>query len=203
VARLKIKKWRCSVDAKPGLPGWLLAVGLIVLASVFLTYCSATSNEETEQTSLLPLVFDATANESFIQAYAKEADLNEGLTIARNPFLVAADGTTPPPNYFSMTVLNHSDEPIHFPDQGFGLRTFVYDPEKGAWSEIVIQRPAKNDVTLPAKLERYDATINNKWTIPNQNFEVVDQREVRIYILGTGEETGRIYGAFYDLSLKP
>ncbi len=179
------------------------ALSAIVFSLLILAYCSAPMNLANETPTPTLDIFDDQVDEKFFQNYAKDVNLNQGVTISRIPLGVVLEGPTPSPNYFTMKIFNHSDEPIRFQNQGFGLRTFVYDQESAAWNEVKVQKPFPETVVLPAKTESFDPTVNNKWTIPDDNFEQLKNSEVRIYITGTGEKTGNTYAAYYDLRLAP
>ncbi len=179
------------------------ALSAMVLSLLILASCSAPMNLANENPTPTLDIFDDQADEAFSQIYANDVDLNKGITIKRIPFGSAIGGPTPSPNNFAMDILNHTDEPIRFQNQGFGLRTFIYDQERAAWSEITIQKPFSEIVILPAKTESFDPTIDNSWVMPDEEFEQVQISDVRIFITGTGEKTGKTYAACYDLRLAP
>jgi hypothetical protein len=148
--------------------------------------------------------FNLIANDIFFEEIAKGVDLNNGLMMIRQPFLLLGEGPTPSPNYVSFVVLNHSDEPITFRDQGYGMKVFTYEPKSQDWKELQMATyPAARATTLPPKLEKYDFDINNSWDISPINFGTDLPQEIRIYISGIGDTSGKQYGAFLDVALKP
>ena len=129
-------------------------------------------------------------------------DLNTSISIHRFAPLIAIDAT-PSPKFIDFAVYNHTKEPIVFPNQGFGLRTFVYDESTATWSEIHIQKPAPTWVALPASLERYNYDLNNSWSLDDLDFANFEHDKIRIYIMGVGQETGKSYAAFFDARVQP
>ncbi len=191
---MNMKKYSCELG---------LAFHALILTILFLVSCTSSKNLMHNTPTPTAIIFDDGADEVFIRTYARGVDLNEGITIKRVPLGMVLEGPTPSPNYFTMDVLNHSSEPIRFQDQGFGLRTFIYDQESATWSETDVQKPFWDVVILPAKTESFDPTIDNSWTIPDEEFENVQSRDIRIFITGTGANTGKTYVAYYDLRLVP
>ena len=73
-------------------------------------------------------LFSDEANEIFVSSVAGKIDLNSGIIM---------ESTTPAIpdqiNYVDFNVYNHTDEPILFPNQGFGLTVFRYDEIAKKW----------------------------------------------------------------------
>jgi hypothetical protein len=130
----------------------------------------------------------------------QDIDLNFGITIDQakplNP-----DGTTS--NYaIDFAVFNHSDEPITFPDQGFGIKIFRYDRVHEQWHEVSLSHaPRILSITLPPKTEKWDMEIGNFWTIWGADLETITYKEFRIYIQGKGDLSMKMYGAYLDVAV--
>jgi hypothetical protein len=179
-----------------------IAVALIFAVIAIGIFSILQKQYSTHQATSTPSVFPPDVDDKFIKRYAMDVDLNTGISVVRSPSLIAVDAT-PSPYFIDFVVFNHTKEPIVFPNQGFGLRTFVYDESTQAWSEIHLQKPAPTEVILPAGLERYDYHINNSWALDDLDFADFEHDAVRIYIIGVGKETGKSYAAYYDARLQP
>ncbi len=179
-----------------------IAVALVFVVIAIGVFSILQKQHSTYLASSTPSVFPPAVDDNFVESYAKDVDLNTGISIVRFGYLMAVDAT-PSPKFIHFAVYNHTKEPIVFPNQGFGLRTFIYDELTEAWSEIHLQKPAPTEETLPAGLERYDYHINNSWALDDLDFADFEHDKVRIYIMGVGKETGKSYAAYYDARLLP
>jgi len=73
---------------------------------------------------------------------------------------------TPSPNYISILVLNHTDEPIGFENIGFNIKVFQYNSETNMWEKVLLPyTPEKTQTILPPKLEKFDFEILNSWEL--------------------------------------
>ncbi len=120
------------------------------------------------------------------------ASLNKEITIER------AQSNTP--DYIGYTVFNHTKETVTFLDQGFETTVYYYDTNTQKWTEILLpHRPDLRSKTLPAELETL--SLDNTWSIFGDDITSLLPQEYRLYIEGTGDFTGKEYGAFFDFTI--
>jgi hypothetical protein len=88
-------------------------------------------------------------------------------------------------------VYNHADEAIVFSDHSFGLRLFRNGGPGQGWQEIEVPLTSRADpITLPSQLTTYDPAVGNLWVLPRDYLPVVPPATVRVYVQGTGTESG-------------
>lgn len=172
-----------------------LIVFLVILFYVFVGVDR--SRPGITSTSTLTPVYSDEANRIFFSLVAGNADLNSGITLERATSVVPEQS-----NNVNFAVFNHTDEPIIFPDQGFGITLFGYDDLEKCWERLQLDYvPHPEPKTLPPKLESWDLEINNGWDILESEVLSLRVEQFRIYVSGSGVKTGRTYGAYLDVSI--
>lgn len=143
-------------------------------------------------------------DELFINKIAPNIDLNSGITIERLKSGVALGDSPPLSNDVAFLVLNHADESIVFPDQGFGLQLFGFDTSSSSWQKIEMRtHPEVRQKVLPPRLGNYDFSVDNSWLVFADELQRTKYSSVRLYILGMGSRTGKQYGAYLDAAINP
>ncbi len=147
---------------------------------------------------------DSRLEQQFVDSIAVNVDLNSGITLVRPSTGISIGNSSGVSNDVTFMLQNHTDEPIVFPDQAFGLMVFWADTEAGKWQNVELRtQPDPSQKTLPPRLERYDAAANNMWSVFPNEFMTLDHLQVRLYVQGVGTVTGKKYGAYLDAVLKP
>jgi hypothetical protein len=140
-------------------------------------------------------------NELFIDSIARSAELNTGISMHRSGFLKPVNAPLPSPNNVILVVLNHLEEKVSFMDQSFELKAYYFDEATSQWQRIELPQAARVKTTLPPKTETVDFDIPNSWNVHEKEVEDSPSDELRLYISGIGEETGKTYGAYLDVRL--
>jgi len=141
------------------------------------------------------------------QEFAKQvlvnADVNTGVTIQLLSFHDDATDTQAG-EFFDYAVLNHTDEPINFPNAAYGLRIFSPDEASHQWREVIPVIPLGTDTTqLLPKTESYGHKTNNSFFMLYSDFDNMDiPQKLRICVFGVGKLTGKKYVAFVDVLRK-
>jgi hypothetical protein len=129
-------------------------------------------------------------------------DINSGITM-ESMHVVQHSKTLSEQVIFSFSVLNHSNEKILFKNKCFGVRYFSLNGEPLSWVEIQAKyKIGEEMIYIPSHLEKYDFQINNSCAIYGEDFDVGKYRNIRIYISGVGEDSGKIYGAYLDTDIN-
>jgi hypothetical protein len=174
---------------------------LVLALSNILTSC--VTKNHTSQVSPSH-AFNEQANSSFLQTIALGVNMNTGITMIRQTSLQTDKEEPWFKNNVSYIVLNHTSESVIFPDQGFGLVVYGYDLELQTWHIVTLPHyPAKISTILPPHLEKIDFDLMNIWNIPGNEFQNISDRELRLFISGTGTNTNVVYGAYLDIIISP
>jgi hypothetical protein len=186
-------------------------IGLVILALALMVGWNYSLRIFSNTSALTPIevpstpAFDPTANMRFFETFplTSSTELNKGLTIERIR-LASLDGVpTPPPNYVSFLVLNHTEEAIIFDDIGFGVQIFQYEPASNKWTKVVLPyTPEKKQKILPPKTESFDYNVLNTWEFNDKDFRNIEANIIRIFITGVGASSNKNYGAYLDMALQ-
>ena len=170
----------------------LLSIILLAIGRIF-------SNQNVAPTSYpIDSLFSTEANESFVSSIVRNTDLNSGITMEKSTPLYSSQA-----NNITFAVFNHTDEPIIFANQGFGITVFRYDEINNLWETLKLQYvPYPETVILPPKLEKWDFDIGNSWDILENETTAFGIEQLRLYVSGKGETTNKIYGAYLDVSIS-
>lgn len=186
-----------------------LTVGiLIVIVMIYLLYSqrNAVNNSQSQYVDFpaTPIVSSEINNKFINRVLSGQTEkTNDGLTVERLK-IIALEGIPPPSaNHVSLLILNHTEEPIEFENQGFGVRVFEYDPSISQWNEVILPyKPERKKKIVPAKLEDFDFEILNNWELTEEDFISSKTGNVRILISGRGLDTGKKYHAFTDITIQ-
>ena len=101
-------------------------------------------------------------------------------------------------------VLNHSNEPVIFSDQSFGLKAYGFDVKTNNWCpQQLLLHSAPEQKTIPPTVEKYDGAVDISWDLGPRPCNNVDHGQYRLYVAGTGTVTAQKYGAYLDVALNP
>lgn len=145
------------------------------------------------------------ASEEMEQEFSKQflanTDVNTGVTIQLLSFHKDASDTQAG-EFLDYAVLNHSDEPITFPNVAYGLRIFSPDELSRQWLEVKPAFSLGSDTTIVLpKTESYGPKSNNSFFVLYSDFDNTDiPKKFRVYVFGTGQTTNKKYVAFIDVS---
>jgi hypothetical protein len=172
------------------------AIGLILVIFSILIGVPSNHNAPVTPTSYpITSLFSKDADKAFVSSFTGGTDLNSGITMEQ-----ARSAIPEQANNITFAVFNHTDEPILFEDQGFGITIFRYDDTHKLWERLQLQyTPYRELRTLPPKLERWDLDINNTWSVSEDETTASGAEKLRLYISGTGQTTNKIYGAYLDV----
>jgi len=175
------------------------AIVLIVLMIPLLFINVNTNDQEATSTPYLTApYFSSEANEIFASSVVGAINLNSGVTMERAMPLYPNQI-----NNITFAVFNHTDEPIIFPDQGFGLTVFAYDEINKDWERLQLRHvPYSQSKTLPPKLETWDFEINNGWDILENDVVALAREQIRLYVTGKGKATDKTYSAYLDITIS-
>jgi hypothetical protein len=131
----------------------------------------------------------------------KNINLNSGITLKKSfPADQASD------EIVSLIVLNHTDETIYFINSGFGLQLFCKDENANTWQkqnmpDVFVQ---ENRV-IPPKTETLNADLIdiNLTNVLKSTVSQVGCTQLRLFVHGTGQDTGKKYGAYTDVTINP
>lgn len=103
---------------------------------------------------------------------------------------------------FDLSVLNHTNEPIKFLNNGFGVVFYQYRSNIHEWEQIKSDvYPGTISFTLPPAMDKSD--ITEFWIVNGNSLQNVDYSQpVRIYVTGVGEISGILYGDYRDVQIK-
>jgi hypothetical protein len=143
-------------------------------------------------------LFSDEANKIFVSSIAGNVDLNSGITMDGPTPVVIPDQI----NNIDFAVFNHTDEPILFHNQGFGLTVFRYDEIAKKWENLPLQYvPHAEPTILPPRLETRYSDVSNSWHILEDETTSWGYKQIRIYVCGNGQMTNKTYGAYMDVSI--
>lgn len=174
---------------------------MIVTMTIFLAivYVNRSHPEDaiTPIPSLTVSLFSVEANEAFVSSITGNIDLNSGITLDEAKSVLPEQI-----NSITFAVFNHTDEPILFPNQGFGLTVFRYNENAKTWENLQLQYvPASEPKILPPRLEIWDFEINNAWDILEDETTAWGYKQIRIYVSGVGQMTSKAYAAYLDVTI--
>ena len=166
-----------------------------VILAIFLIINPAKTQVSNE--SPVRFLFSKEADESFISSLGSNVNLNSGITMDSAISVVPEQV-----NNITFAVFNHTDEPILFPDQGFGLHIFKYDDTTHLWEKLQLQyTPYAEAAILPPKLETWNTDIHNSWDVLEDETTSFGSERLRLYISGKGQITKKIYSAYLDVPI--
>ena len=179
----------------------LISLGAILLILVgFLLFFKMSKIQDAPlgySTTPVVSLFSKEADEAFVSALVSNIDLNSGITMDKATTLFPEQA-----NNVTFAVFNHTDEPIIFPDQGFGLIVFRYDDINNFWEELKLQYvPYREVKILPPNLEKWDVKNGNTWDILESETIAFGVEQLRIYVSGKGQKTNKIYSAYLDVPI--
>jgi hypothetical protein len=176
----------------------LLAIAVMSMLFVVVLVNRNYPASATSTASPAASLFSAEVNDIFVSSIAGNIDLNSGITM---------DGPTPVVipeqiNNIDFAVFNQTDEPILFPNQGFGLTVFRYDEIAKVWRKLPMQYvPHAEPKILPPRLETRYSDVNNSWHILEDETTAWGYKQIRIYVSGKGMKTNKTYGAYPDVTI--
>lgn len=102
----------------------------------------------------------------------------------------------------SFIVFNHTDEAVVFTNQGYNYEMYRLNSEQSNWENVgIIHSPVSMTIVLPPNLTEpsYEQGKYNIWEIFYDDLDGIHQYDsLRIYIEGRGEQSGQLYGAYFD-----
>ena len=124
----------------------IIIIAILVLSVVILgaqAYLSKNSlgNESLNFVDFPPTpIIDQNINKNFFEQAIDPLpnDLNTGITVERLKMIALNGIPTPSPNYISLLVFNHTDEPIGFENIGFNIKIFQYNSETNIWEKVLL-----------------------------------------------------------------
>ncbi len=133
----------------------------------------------------------------FKKVQYKSEDINNGLKI------INLERTFSHNQLNLYIVKNNTKEKIIFPDVGFGMEIYFWDNQFHKWvngnltikfktEEIIFLPSISQNITFPGDLENL-LSLSSFQIEDIENFQYM-----RIMIFGVGEETGKIFSAFYE-----
>lgn len=180
---------------------FLITILALLLMLILLSIYSFNKSDQKSNFSekLLTSAYSKEANQSFVSSIVGDTNLNSGITIYRIEPLESSQI-----NNITFVVLNHTEEPIVFSDQGFGYSLFWYSDTENTWEELSLPHfPDKTSKILPPKLEDLDRDIRNTWTILENDIETLPYKRVRLYVSGVGQISNSTFGSYIDLNINP
>ena len=174
---------------------------MVLIVVIFLVISRVPNNRKVTITPTsypVTSLFSKEADEAFVSSLGGSTDLNSGITMER-----ATPASPDQANNITFAVFNHTDEPILFPDQGFGLIVSRYDEIDKLWERLQLPSAPYEEVKiLPPKLETWDFEVNNTWGLLDYDTITFGEGRLRLYVSGKGETTNQIYGAYLDVSIS-
>ena len=169
----------------------ILFFGIVV--TIFSACSSLPSEAQKSKTTPTPLVLSQ-ADMAFAKV-VESTDLNSGITIQLS--LSGPEFKTD--KNIAFIVLNHTNETITFPDQGFGFELYWFNQTDLQWEKqkrIYTSDPVIKQ--LPAKVEKMDFQSDNIWPILADELDTIPHNQLRLFVSGKGMQSGKIYGAYLD-----
>jgi hypothetical protein len=112
-----------------------------------------------DRSSSAPL-FDTDANNEFLSVIGDIDNINDGILVYLQPTYSAKANDSLKPYY--VVVLNQSDEPIKFSNNGFGIQIFSFDQVENSWTSVEMSAKPGN-IPLIVPVQRF-------WTLRNGDF---------------------------------
>lgn len=177
----------------------------VMIATLFLLLAGCTTGKQsgtipTYQIRPSPIVSEV-AEQQFILTVAKDIDLNNGIWMAFES-IAGFDNMPPSKNAFVYAVFNHTDEEIVFDREDFNLSVYWYDKSSASWNEVsLFHYGSHKRISLPAHFEKVNPSQLKDWYVSDEALSNVGQTALRFFILGRGVVSGKLYGAFLDVTL--
>jgi hypothetical protein len=176
-----------------------ISVLLLTLTVLLISIFNNTDQNTDFSDKLSTPIFSEEADQSFVSSVVDNSNLNSGIAVLEIKPL-ESDQT----NYITFAVLNHTEEPIVFPDQGFGFSLYWYkDIAKNRKEVSLSQFPNRTPKILPPQVEDLDHDIQNTWLIFENDIEDLPYQRVRLYVSGIGQTSNSVYGSYIDLYINP
>jgi hypothetical protein len=176
-------------------------VGILLIFTALLLMYVISNNQSIQTTPpsyITTSLFSNEADQLFVSTVARSADLNVGITLER-----VTSMSPDQDNNITFGVFNHTNEPVVFPNQGFGIAVFRFDNTNKLWENLQLQyRPYSESKTLPPNLESWDFEINNSWDISEDQVMSWGYKQIRVYVSGKGKVTNTAYGAYLDVAIS-
>jgi hypothetical protein len=180
-----------------------ILIPLIVITVIVLILVVVRSSTNRPKSAVTPTpsrpvsLFPKEANEIFSSSVAENVDLNSGITIERLTSAIPEQI-----NNVGFSVFNHTDEPIRFSNQGFGLTIFRYDEITNEWQNLPLRyAPNAEPTMLSPRIETW-SDVDQTWAILEDETIVWGYDRIRIYVSGTGQLTNQAYGAYLDVTIN-
>ncbi len=177
---------------------YILLALIFVLTSASIALIATAILKPEEARFSTPTYFSKQANLTFAYSEARDVNLNQGITLERSIPLDPKQG-----NNITFAVFNHTDEPILFPNQGFGLSVFRYDENNSKWEKLQLPHtPYPELTTLPPRTESWNTENNNTWDLLENDTTAFGYKKLRLYVLGKGKFSNTPYGAYLDVEIS-
>jgi hypothetical protein len=176
-----------------------LALAVAVAPVLFLLGCSGGAPDGANLFPSTP-TFPKESNLLFALTVAGTNNLNAGITMERagTPSSDLRDV-----NSITFAVFNHTSEAVTFPDPGYGVSVFRYDVLAEGWDELELPGwvggPAR---TILPNTDDWPSAWRSTWTLMAEDLMLLSDTELRIFVAGTGNTTGRRYGAYLDVAIE-
>jgi hypothetical protein len=144
---------------------------------------------------------DQSSNDFRASLGEKNVNLNTGIALKKS---FPADQTSD--EIVSLIVLNHTNEAIYFTNSGFGLQLFCEDEKGNIWQKQNMPDGfVEENRVLPPKTEtlNFDLIDINLTNVDKSTVSQVSCAQVRLFVQGTGQDTGKKYGAYTDITITP
>jgi hypothetical protein len=184
-------------------------IACITIICIVVSSCQINSSTNHDKITLVEFPptpkYNLGANKAFLDVanITDNYDLNRGITLERISTILLDGIPTPSPNFISLLILNHTDEPILFENQGFGIRVYEYDPATKSWSLASLPySPMDNSKTLPPHVESFDFELLNSWQLNESDLAKINKTDIRIIVVGEGVKSSQKYGAYLDTKIE-
>src|SRR5271157_529581 len=130
-----------------------------------------------------------------------DIDLNTGITIQKS---FPAEQDTD--EIVSLIVLNHTDEAIYFTNSGLGLQLFCQNEKANIWQKQNMPNGFfEENRMIPPKTETLNSDLVdiNLTNVLKSTVSQVSCKQVRLFVQGSGQDTGKKYGAYTDVTINP
>jgi hypothetical protein len=173
----------------------ILILSLLGVVVVFFPFISAPES--------FPV--NATQDQVFTSRFAKNANVNNGLTLN-----ILSSHNKPIDTEFGELaeygVFNHTGEPIIFQNTSLGLQIFAPSGDSNFWEEVKPIIPYGNvPVTLMPNnkvIDSYNNVVDNTINLFYSDYDKNVPDKLRFYVTGVGKNSGMNYVAYFDLKLN-
>jgi hypothetical protein len=142
------------------------------------------------------------ADEKFFKLMNSDIILNSGIEVKTFSSTIRIISPQQDKADVSFFVLNHTDEPVIFLDQAFGVVIYFYETQNETWYKIdLLDQPGPYTTILPSNIENFSPEAKNYWRIRGKNFFQYSPGQIRIFVSGIGESTGTEYGSYTDIEI--